>query len=82
MRRAKLNIRKGDIRYCSSNNETYLIIGRTPQQKNAFCVLWKCGLRSHDDMEDIAKDSVVNHIDNFKASNKNVINNFIRGFSM
>lgn len=70
-------IKNGQIRYCEDNHEEYLILGRTPMQKLAFRCVWKSGLRTHDMIEDIKKDKVVDTIKNFKASDKNIILNFI-----
>lgn len=75
--RQKLNINNGDIRYCETNHEEYLILGRTPRQSRAFRVLWRSGLRSHDLIEDIVKDKVVGHISDFAASNKTMLKNFV-----
>lgn len=75
--RNKIGILNGEIRYCDSAKEDYLILGRSAVQKGAFRVLWRSGLRSHDFISDIQKDKITGHIENFKASNKIMLNNFI-----
>lgn len=74
----KCGIRNGEVRFCEDINEEYLVIGRAPYQKGAFRVLWKCGLRTHDMIEDIKKDKVIRRIEGFSAGNKNMLMNFVK----
>lgn len=74
----KCGIKKGEIRFCEEIKEEYLVLGRTPYQKRAFRVLWKCGLRSHDMIDDIQHDKIVAKIENFRAKDKNMVSVFMR----
>ena len=74
----KCGIKNGEVRLCEDINEEYLVIGRAPYQKGAFRVLWRCGLRTHDMIDDIKRDKVVGMIKDFSAGNKNMLMDFVK----
>lgn len=77
MMRMSNDIKNGDIRFCETTNEEYLVLGRTPMQKGAYRCIWQSGLRTHDMVEDIKRDKIVYRTNENKFNTNKAIQNFM-----